>query len=227
MNRICWAVEKETSDLKFLIAPEYTCYNLQIHSYYNHEIYNIIKLICDNYRSAIKKESKNILTQNENSSEFIQNTQEVLEYYIKEMRIQCPNEEILCDILIDLCYNEAIKDKYSKDILWTACGNVIVNRAIANCLDFKKITSITKMVFQRPGGFESTLYSYFYQAARTNEIKLARRSIKGERFSPATRALWFYATKTKGCKAQWYNQWNSGKYKNHCFYSPLQSSNCY
>ena len=130
MNRICWAVEKETSDLKFLIAPEYTCYNLQIRSYYNQEIYNIIKLICDNYRSAIKKESKNILTQNENSSEFIQNTQEVLEYYIKEMRIQCPNEEILCDILIDLCYNEAIKDKYSKDILWTACGNVIVDRLL-------------------------------------------------------------------------------------------------
>lgn len=130
MNRICWAVEKETNGLKFLIAPEYTCYNLQIHSYYNQEIYNIIRLICDNYRSAIKKESKNILTQNENSSEFAQNTQEVLEYYIKEMRIQCPNEEILCDILIDLCYNEAIKDKYSKDILWTACGNVIVDRLL-------------------------------------------------------------------------------------------------
>ena len=46
------------------------------------------------------------------------------------MRIQCPNEEILCDILIDLCYNEAIKDKYSKDILWTACGNVIVDRLL-------------------------------------------------------------------------------------------------
>ena len=35
--------------------------------------------------SFLKKESKNILTKNENSSEFIQNTGEVLEYYIKEM----------------------------------------------------------------------------------------------------------------------------------------------
>ena len=43
-------------------------------------------------------------------------------------------------------------------------GNVGINRVLANCLDFKKITSIEQMVFQRPGGFEATLYSYFYQA---------------------------------------------------------------
>lgn len=106
-------------------------------------------------------------------------------------------------------------------------GNVGVNRVRANCLDFKNITSITKMVYQSPGGFEATLYGYFYQAARDNEIKLAKRVINGERFSPATRSLWFYSTYTPGCKALWYNQWNSGKYKHHCFYSPLESKNCY
>lgn len=42
-------------------------------------------------------------------------------------------------------------------------GNVGVNRVLANCLDFKDITSIEQMVFQHPGGFESTLYSYFYE----------------------------------------------------------------
>ena len=130
MNRICWAVERETDNLKFFSPPEYTCYNLHTGVTYSKEIYSVIKLICDNYRSAIKKESKNILTQNESSSEFAQNTSEVLEYYIKEMHIQCSNEETLCDILIDLCYNESIKDKYSKDILWAACGNVIVDRLL-------------------------------------------------------------------------------------------------
>ena len=40
-------------------------------------------------------------------------------------------------------------------------GNVGVNRVVANCLDFKNITSIQQMIFQHPGGFESTLYSYF------------------------------------------------------------------
>ena len=88
------------------------------------------------------------------------------------------------------------------------------------------INSITKMVYQRPGGFESTLYSYFYQPARSVDIKLAKRCIAGERFSPASKALWFYATNT-GCQAKWWGQWNTGKYKSHCFYAPLDSENCY
>lgn len=68
-------------------------------------------------------------------------------------------------------------------------GNVGINRVRANCYDFKNINSITKMVYQRPGGFESTLYSYFYQAARSSEITLAKRVINGERFVPATRGV--------------------------------------
>ena len=106
-------------------------------------------------------------------------------------------------------------------------GNVGINRVRAKCLDFKDINTIEKMVMQRPGGFEATLFDYFYQAARESEIKLARRVIKGERFHPATRALWFYSTYTPGCRTTWYGQFNSGKYKNHCFFAPLESENCY
>ena len=105
-------------------------------------------------------------------------------------------------------------------------GNVGVNRVRARCLDFKNITSVEDMVFQRPGGFESTLYSYFYQAARKTDIKLARRVLNGETFHPATYALWFYAS-DNGCKQKWWGQWNTGKFKSHCFYSPLDSENCY
>lgn len=130
MNKICWAVEKATDDLNFYNSSGYSCYNLSSSVMYNKEIYDVIKVICDNYRSSIKKESKNILTNNENSSEFAQNTSEVLDYYTKEMHIQCPNEEVLCDILIDLCYGNTKKEKYSQEILWAACGNVIIDRLL-------------------------------------------------------------------------------------------------
>lgn len=130
MNKICWAVEKATDDLNFYNSSGYSCYNLSSGVMYNKEIYDVIKVICDNYRSSIKKESKNILTKNENSSEFAQNTSEVLDYYTKEMHIQCPNEEVLCDILIDLCYGNTKKEKYSQEILWAACGNVIIDRLL-------------------------------------------------------------------------------------------------
>lgn len=106
-------------------------------------------------------------------------------------------------------------------------GNVGVNRVLAKCLDFKNINTVTKMVFQRPGGFESTLKSYFYQKARNVDIKLAKRSLKGERYVPATKALWFYSTTSGTCQSKWWGQWNSGIYKSHCFYAPVDSENCY
>jgi N-acetylmuramoyl-L-alanine amidase len=106
-------------------------------------------------------------------------------------------------------------------------GNVVVNRALARCLDFKDINTIERAVMQKPGGFEATSKSYFYQAARSQDITLANRVLQGERFSPATRALWFYNSFGEPCREKWWNQWNSGKYKSHCFYAPLESENCY
>jgi len=101
-------------------------------------------------------------------------------------------------------------------------GNVGVNRVLADCLDFKDIRTVRSMVFQSPGGFEATQKGYFYQAARQNEINLARKVLKGNRYSPAETALWFF--KPYGdCPATWYNQYNSGRYKSHCFYIPAQS----
>jgi N-acetylmuramoyl-L-alanine amidase len=102
-------------------------------------------------------------------------------------------------------------------------GNVGVNRVRADCLDFKDIRSIRHMVFQSPGGFEATQKGYFYQAPRENEIRLARRTVRGERFHPATNSLWFFKP-SGACPSQWFNQWNSGRYKSHCFYSPTLSS---
>lgn len=106
-------------------------------------------------------------------------------------------------------------------------GNVGINRVRANCLDFKDINTIERIVFQSPGGFEATTQSYFYQPSRKMDEKLAMRVINGERFVPATTALWFYNPFDEDCRANWFGQWNSGRYKSHCFYQPLESENCY
>ncbi|MFD1735110.1 cell wall hydrolase [Bacillus salitolerans] len=103
-------------------------------------------------------------------------------------------------------------------------GNTGVNRARAACLDFKQIDSIRKMVYQSPGGFEATQKGYFYQAARDVDIELARRVLKGERFHPAEFSLWFFRPEAN-CPPQWFNQWNVGRFKAHCFYKPT-SADC-
>lgn len=101
-------------------------------------------------------------------------------------------------------------------------GNVGVNRVRGECLDFVNIRSIPQMVFQNPGGFEATQKGYFYQRARERDIRLARRVVNGERFHPATNALWFFRPEGS-CPAQWYGQYNTGRYKAHCFFAPTQS----
>lgn len=100
-------------------------------------------------------------------------------------------------------------------------GNVGVNRIRGDCLDFKPITNMNQMVFQTPGGFEATQKGYFYQRARPNEVRLARKVINGERFDPARFALWFFRP-SGVCPDRWYNQPNSGRYKSHCFFQPNQ-----
>ncbi|XXM72785.1 cell wall hydrolase [Lysinibacillus sphaericus] len=101
-------------------------------------------------------------------------------------------------------------------------GNTGINRVRVRCLDFKDINTIERMVFQKPGGFEATQKGYFYQRAREKDINLARRTIKGERFHPASNALWFFRPQGD-CPAQWYNQTNSGRFKAHCFFIPTRA----
>lgn len=100
-------------------------------------------------------------------------------------------------------------------------GNVGVNRVLADCLTFKDITTVSKMVYQSPGGFSGTSSSLFYGNPTEKEKMLAKRVLRGEYYYPATNALWFYATSgNQSCKNTWWDQALAGSYKKHCFYRP-------
>lgn len=102
-------------------------------------------------------------------------------------------------------------------------GNVGINRVLANCLTFKDITTISQMIYQNPGGFSGINSPLFFGNPTEKEKSLADRVIKGEYYYPATNALWFYAPKEgESCLAYWWEQRNSGRYKNHCFYVPYE-----
>ena len=55
-------------------------------------------------------------------------------------------------------------------------GNVVVNRAIANCLTFTNIRSITDAVYQK-NQFSGTQGSLFQASATTLEKNLAERAL--------------------------------------------------
>ncbi|WP_152656916.1 cell wall hydrolase [Oceanobacillus sp. CFH 90083] len=123
------------------------------------------------------------------------------------------------DLLARLMRAEAEGDG---DLGMLMVGNTGVNRVLADCLDFTDIRTISNMVFQSPGGFEATQKGYFYQRARESEKRLARRALQGEMQHPASNSLWFFMPEGP-CPAQWYGQWNTGRYKSHCFFAPAEN----
>lgn len=103
-------------------------------------------------------------------------------------------------------------------------GNVIVNRAVADCLDFRDVRSINDVIFQIQGNnysFEAVQKgNLFYQRARSSEKKLAERTLTNWRMHPAHYALWYF-NPYADCPPTWYNQPFTGQFKNHCFYEPI------
>ena len=122
---------------------------------------------------------------------------------------------------LDLCARIMRAEALAEgDLGMLMVGNVVVNRTIANCLDFKDTRTITDVIYQK-NQFSGTKSSLFQSSSTTKEKDLARRVLKGEYYDPATNALYFYAPKTnEKCKNTWFNQNYAGRYKNHCFYEP-------
>ena len=122
------------------------------------------------------------------------------------------------ELLARLMRAEAIGEG---DLGMLMVGNVVVNRVLANCLTFTNTKSITEVIYQNPGGFSGINSPLFFSNPTTVEQNLAERILRGEYYYPATNALWFYAPKTgESCQKTWWGQYNSGRYKSHCFYVP-------
>ena len=122
------------------------------------------------------------------------------------------------DLLARLMRAEAVGEG---DLGMLMVGNVAVNRALADCLTFQNIRTISDVVYQSPGGFAGVTSNLFFSTATTKEKELANRVLRGEYYYPATNALWFYApTGNNSCVSLWYEQRLSGRFKSHCFYIP-------
>lgn len=102
-------------------------------------------------------------------------------------------------------------------------GNVIVNRVVGNCLDFKDLRTVRQVIFQVQGGnysFEAVQKgNVFYQRARESERRLAEQNVKFWRNHPAKFALWYF-NPYGSCPPTWYGQPFTGQFKEHCFYEP-------
>lgn len=104
-------------------------------------------------------------------------------------------------------------------------GNVVVNRVIANCSTFKKMNTISKVVYQ-PGQFAGVDTPLFKAYPTKKEQRLAKECLDYFTKWPATRSLYFKNPgKNKPCPSQFWGPF-VGKYKQHCFYRAKDSLKC-
>lgn len=104
-------------------------------------------------------------------------------------------------------------------------GNVVINRVVAKCNEFKNQRTISKVINAK-NAFDGTKSKLYRSGANAKERTYALRCINYWRADPANYALFFYAPgKGKKCKSKFYGPL-SGRYKNHCFYKPASIKKC-
>ena len=105
------------------------------------------------------------------------------------------------------------------DVGMLLVGNVIVNRAIAQCGPFKKIKTIRGVIYQK-SQFEGVGTPLFNKTPTTQEKNLPKKCLDYNTKWPAKKAL-FFKNPGKGvsCPKTFFGPF-IGRYKQHCFFGP-------
>ena len=105
-------------------------------------------------------------------------------------------------------------------------GNVVVNRAKAQCPPFKKTNTIYSVVYKK-GQFEGVGTPLFNKSPTKKEKDLAKACLDYYRKWPATNSLYFKNPgKNVSCPKNFFGPL-IGRYKQHCFYGIDNVSKCH
>ncbi len=127
MNRICWAIEDEFDGVNFFenVNFDYEIYKSGLE--YAKEDYELIKLKCDAYKQKKREINKKKFVEHDEEEESVADQIIKLNADLEESCFAiCPNEQILCEILLDICY----RDGLDVGIVWNLCGDVIVQKLV-------------------------------------------------------------------------------------------------
>ena len=92
---------------------------------YSLEDYELIKLKCEHYKQKKREINKKKFVEHEIEEESATDQIIKLNADLEESCFSiCTNEQVLCEILLDICY----RDNIDVNIVWNLCGDVIVNK---------------------------------------------------------------------------------------------------
>lgn len=128
INRICWRLEEIfDNEVTKCNNDEFDYSILKSDIEYSRQLYGKIKSIYDRYKREISRYSQYAKSERIKSEE-----RQIQRYIFKEQfkrqcLEQCPNEEMLCNIVLDLCYS---KSKNSKQFAWDICGEIFIQNLL-------------------------------------------------------------------------------------------------
>lgn len=130
MNKICHKFEHEFDGYikAHSTASEFDYSIMKSGAQYTRAQYNSIKHIYDDYNKRLRNytifANYERVDEYESSAEIVSMNKE----FRKSCEEICPNEQVLCDIILDICYTRSATKRFA----WSMCGSTIIHNLLNN-----------------------------------------------------------------------------------------------
>lgn len=145
VNRICWLFENEFAGYS-MDKPEFDYTILKSDVEYSRASYNEILEIYHRYLDHMDAFQRRAKIERIDSDSAALERERLFEVFKMECECVCPNEDELCDIVLDICYHT----ERSKQFAWDVSGDVMLRNLMRR---HNNIVSFPKMV-EEDGEFE-------------------------------------------------------------------------
>lgn len=127
VNKICWKIEKAFNNLKIFQQEPFDYSILKSNADYSKQMYAKIKKVYDRYQRETSAYMQYAKSERISSEERQMQKYHLKEQFKRQCLEQCPNEQALCNIVLDLCYS---KSQHSKQFAWDICGDVFIQNLL-------------------------------------------------------------------------------------------------
>lgn len=128
MNRICWRIEDKFKTTDVLPNVEFDSSLLKTSATYTQDEYDAIKTLYDEYNNSMQLFLKGIKKNDLSKEDREVFTLQLTENFSDVCSAVCPNDEVLANILVDVCYTS----NKNKSFAWNIAGEQIFNNVLKN-----------------------------------------------------------------------------------------------
>lgn len=127
VNRIAWAVNKKFDEFESIPVVEFDKEIIKSDVLYDKSDVHKVREVYQDYKNSIISLSKKINTDEITEDDGLFDMSVINLMFKGKFYEVCPNEKMLCDILIDLLYDKP----NSKGVVWDMCGDVIIDNLLS------------------------------------------------------------------------------------------------